>query len=685
MNRPFFVFLAIATVLCLGTGATAFGQQDSEVREKQKNLKNEYNDSQIKQQIIKEAAQDKPRAMPGASSRRRSNATTGYDYTQVKGFSLKPYRDRIDQLFKKAADLGLIEDQYRLDGPFSVPGKRSPGNTAMRNVEIYYVEATPEEMETQNVNPFDIVEIRVVKDETTPPDDLEAGEGGDDNVMLDAGASGETVPKPYTLAGADLWTVIKLVDEALYEDILARRAQEPSIPLPADLFLPEKRGPFLVQSDRELETSKGRFVEFWNRIDTLRSAERPDQKEGAGPFFTSSVPVLFPETQKLRLRNSEKEAVTLTGIAFEGGERSPFVLKDIKLPITLAPKGDEKDKAEVEFELRTNTPYETKGVLTVQAKERNLSQRIDVIANPGSFPSDFVIIDASLDRIELRSPSRSAFAPSWKLFYKVGNDEVNLPRWASGISSLNIGYKNDMSVGVVLPNEMDAGSLPSPLAYKNATFASPMGYNIAFDFTFGFPFSLGGNLTIVNDFNFDDPYSHLSVLQEKIGTIDYKNDFFHIGSIGQVYYPIMFKDRSTDPNFAFRLNIGGGYMQIKRDHLVYAENAANVWRDGKYEKEGRIFTKDNANTMVTFGKEKEIVDVYFRISFINMASVNNYGIGLQYFGGSMMADAWLELTDWFRVEMKYSFLLREKEVWENESTYFLVTPRFRIGIPSIFN
>ena len=60
-------------------------------------------------------------------------------------------------------------------------------------------------------------------------------------------------------------------------------------------------------------------------------------------------------------------------------------------------------------------------------------------------------------------------------------------------------------------------------------------------------------------------------------------------------------------------------------------------------------------------------------------------MGLQYFGGRMMADAFLELTDWLRVEAKYSFLLREKEIWETESSYFLISPRLRIGLPSIFN
>ena len=57
-----------------------FAQTDREVKSKQTDLKHEYNDASEKNQIIKSAAEDKPRATTG---RRRSSATTGYDYTQA--------------------------------------------------------------------------------------------------------------------------------------------------------------------------------------------------------------------------------------------------------------------------------------------------------------------------------------------------------------------------------------------------------------------------------------------------------------------------------------------------------------------------------------------------------------------------------------------------------------------------
>jgi hypothetical protein len=353
-----------------------------------------------------------------------------------------------------------------------------------------------------------------------------------------------------------------------------------------------------------------------------------------------------------------------------------------KLPKVLAGKGETNDKEDIEFAYIGGSSYETLGQLRIDAKDANTNQIVEIVANPGMFPADFLTLDASLDRIELRSPARSGFAPNWKLAYTIGNDEIGLPRWSTGISTLSVGYKNQMSVGIVLPMNMLAADLPSPLAFKKNLLSSPTGYNVAFDFTFGFPFSLGGNLTVINDYSSTEAYKHLKVMHPSFDPLvdlkDYTNDFFHISSIAQVYYPIMFKDNAVNPNVAFRLNLGGAYVQVMRDHLV---SAADIG----VGKEGRLFKTEEIGKMVTLGKEKDIVDVYIRMSFINLSASSKYGMGIQYTGGRMMADAFLELTEWLRVDAKYSFLLREQEIWETESSYFLITPRLRIGLPSIFN
>ncbi len=679
MSKQLIAYALFVVALLLAVSPNTLAQADKQVKEKQGDLKQEYNDAQEKNQIIRTAAQDKPRASTG---RRRSSATTGYDYTQVKGFALRQYFDRIDKVFSRANDFGVFEEEYREDGTFDVAGRKGKGSAQMRKVEVYYVESTPEEQELYGVEPFQIIEVYVEKLEVLPPEET----GVDENAEVEGlgefgGASGEPVAKGYSLAGTDLLNMLQLADEALYDDILSRRSQSSTIPLPErGDWMPGKVGPFIVMTQRELETTTSRFTEFWNSRDTLEGSIRVPQFEAAGPFFSQSIPVLYPETRKLQIRNPENRPIKITAIKFVNENADLFEVKT-KFPIQLDQKGGATDKTNIEFVFNSETSYETKGELFIEAREASLSQLIEVVANPGIHPSDIVTIDASLDKLELRSPARSGFAPNWKLAYTIGNDEIGLPRWSTGVSSLSVGFKNQMSVGVILPFNMIAKDLPTPLAFDKGLLSSNGGYNVAFDFTFGFPFSLGGNLMVVNDFDGKEAYSHMEVIRQRPQALDdkdYYGDFFHISTLAQVYYPIMFKDRAFNPTMAFRLNLGGAFMQIKRNHVVELADVGS-------NKEGREFRLEDVGNMVTLGKEKDIVDVYVRMSFINLRAQNHYGLGIQYLGGRMMADAFLELTDWLRVEAKYSFLLREKEVWENENTYFLITPRLRIGLPSIFH
>ena len=684
MTKHFLLRAFLVAALLLGFLPQLHAQADREVKGKQSDLKREYNDASEKNQIIKSAADDKPRASTG---RRRSSATTGYDYTQVKGFALRQFQERIDKVFARANDLGLFEEEYREDGTFPVAGRQGKGSAQMRKIEVYYVEATPAEQEMYDVEPYQIIEIYVEKLETLPPEETggESEEGGL-GLGFDASAS-EPIAKGFSLSGTDMNAVLQLVDENLYDDILAKRSQSNPIPLPErGDWMPGKVGPFIVMTQRELETTTSRFRDFWNMRDTLETAIIPPQFEAAGPFYTGSIPLFYNETQKVRVRNPERnQPLKITSATFIGENADQWEVRT-KLPKVLAGKGEADDKTDIDFQYIGGSAYEVRGQMLIDAKEANTQQIVEVIANPGAYPADFVTLDASLDKLELRSPARSGFAPNWKLSYTIGNDEIGLPRWSTGISSLSIGFKNQMSVGVVMPMNMVAPDLPGPLSFEKNLMSSPSGYNVAFDFTFGFPFSLGGNLTVINDFDGMKAYEHLKVMNYDFDPLvdikDYNNDFFHISTIAQVYYPIMFKDNAVNPSIAFRLNLGGAYMQIKRDHLINASDRFGVTVG---EKADRVFRQEDIGKMVTLGKEEDVVDVYVRMSFINLRSANRYGMGIQYFGGRMMTDAFLELTEWLRVEAKYSFLLREKEIWETESSYFLITPRLRIGLPSIFN
>ena len=652
---------------------TALAQPDREVRTKQGELKKEYNDLQEKNQLIKQTAKDKPLPTTG---RRRGNIATGYDFTQVKGFSLRPLalQERIDKVFKRANELGLLEEEYHLNGPSTVPCPNGQGGASVNRVEVYVVEATPEEMESEGINPYDMIELRVVKVETCP--EPQQGDEEDDETTRRTRTRGQsTSTKQYILSGMDLWTAIKTEDETLYDDVLARRVNEEPLPQPA--FTAEKRGPFIVMHNHELETATSRFSDFWNIKDTLRTNQVPMTTEAAGPFFKAEVPILLDESQagRVRIVNPNNDPMQITKIEFVGPYAESFKLGTMT-PLMLDSKAAPGGKQDIKFDYIGSSPYETATQLLVQSQNGTFAQTIDIVANPGRQPADFVVFDLSLDKIELRSPSRSSFAPDWKLSYAMGNPEIGLPRWSSGMSTLSVGYKHQMSVGIVMPMNMTADGVPTPLSYDNSFLYSPMGYNIAFDFTFGFPFSLGGSLTFSDRFDGVDKYHNMKLVSAKTEDMTYKDNFFNISTAAVVYYPIMFKDRIFDPGMLVRLNVGGGFQRVERNY--FSSVTGNVpWIYGT--------TKNvEKNKLYWVEREKDIFDVFIRIDFINTGAKNNYGLGLQYFSGRLMTDAWLELTEWLRVEAKYSFLLRGKEIWEADNSLFVITPRIRLGIPSLF-
>lgn len=661
-------------LLVFVAAASVQAQSDKEIKTKQQQLKQIHTENQEKNQTVNNAAKDKPEPSLSAFGD-AENKTTGYDFTQVKGYQLtsKADFDRIDELFKQANELGFIDKEYTKNGAFAVPGSSKPGTAQIRRVEVYFVRTSRMEREELNAADFEILEVRVEKQLNLPEKEESEDTDEEESGGRRRRSRTKTVVNAFKLAGSELITCIGLVDDALRQDLLTRRTVETPISLPADLATDyaRKRGPFVVQGDRALDVMKGVFRTFWNTNDSLTAVLVPQVAAAAGPLSEIDVPLLLPQN-KITLRNQTRDPLKITSASFVGENADQFAVST-KLPLMIEP-----NKAQdIEVKFTGESKYEVMGTVEVNAKEAQMTQEFDVYANAGMHPVDFAVLDASLFGVELRSPAKSSFAPNWNLGFRFGNDEINLPRWSSGMGSLYVGYKNDVHVGLIMPVHFYDPSTPEPLTFNTNLLSSPMGYTFDFDFSFGFPFSLGGNVTILNKFEGADGYSHLKVLKNvKVDDLDYTNDFFNVSTVGKMYYPLMFKDRENDPNMAFRFELGGGFLQVNRNHLV---------APGETSKEGHSFTKADVGKMFYLAKEKDIFDVYFRVSFINLGSKHNYGLGLQYFNGGVMTDAWLELTHWLRVELKYSVLLRSREVWESESTYFMVSPRFRFGFPSIFH
>jgi len=651
--------------------------QDPQVRAKQGELREQQKTIQINNQLIRETARDKRAPMTGP---RRTESPTGYDYSQVKGYGITPtsLRERIDKVLQRANALGYLDDAYNPVGATTVPCQTGPGSATIRTIEAYVVEATEFEIENEGVPSYDLIELRVIMDESCPEPREE--EGGDEESVdrLRRARRGGQQTKQYILSGRDLWTSIRLTDETLYEDIISQRVNEKALPTPDMRQFARYRGPFIIQEGSDLETATSRFADFWNFRDTLRSAIIPLTDAAAGPLYRGDTPLMLLDgvtAERLTINNPDENPLQISRVEFTGENADQFRVVT-KAPIMLDAKQSPQGRSTISFEYVGDSPYEVKSQLSIVAQNTSYSQVVDIIANPGRFPADFVVMDLSLDRLELRSPARSGFAPDWRLGLGFGNPEIGLPRWTSGMATLSVGYKHQMSVGMVLPMNMTASDMPSPVGFNNSYYYSPTGYNIAFDFTFGFPFSLGGNITITDRFEGDDKYSGMKLVNTKIDAKEYKDNFFNISTAALLYYPIMFKDSKDNSSIMVRFNIGGGFTRIERN-LAAATDGQLMWYDGSMR-------EVEAGKLYWVERERDIFDVYVRIDFINTGSRNVYGIGLQYFGGRMMADAWLELPEWLRVEANYSFLLRSKEVWEYENSFFMITPRLRIGIPSLF-
>ncbi|MDH7516650.1 MAG: hypothetical protein QHI48_12350 [Bacteroidota bacterium] len=673
--------IACVLAVFLFTGVGRSQVQDPQVRTRQGELRAQHTNVKINNELVKETALDKP-APRSRTALQRENTGTGYDYTQVKGYTVTPtaLHERIDKVFQRASEMGLLNEQYYRAGANSYPCETGLGTVQIRSVEMYAVESTQLEMETLGVDPYNLIEVRVITEIICPERVEEEGaeEGEDAARRRGRRTAVQVAPKQYILAGRDLWTVIRVADPTLEEDLLMQRTNEKALPTPDMRQYARYRGPFIVRNQGDLETAVSRFADFWNKRDTLRTVIIPETQTASGPVYRGDIPLIIAENTKkdrVIINNPDETPLQIMRVEFIGDNADKFRVLT-KTPILLEERQKQGSRAQIDFEYVGDSEYETKGQLSIQAQNTSYSQIVDVIVNAGKQPADVVVFDLSLDRLELRSPARSGFAPDWKIGFGFGNPEIGLPRWTSGMSTLSVGYKHQMSVGLVLPMNMTAADLPGPMRYDNTFFFSPMGYNIAFDFTFGFPFSLGGSLTVTDKFDGDKAYQKLRLLNTVTEDHTYTDNFFNLSTVALLYYPIMFKDRENDPGILVRFDLGGGFVRVERN--LYA----------RYD--GEILWPDNTMKRVEKGKfywqerERDIFDIYVRVGFINTGARNNYGLGVQYFSGRMMADAWLELTEWLRVEAKYSFLLRAREVWESENSFLMVTPRLRLAIPSLF-
>jgi hypothetical protein len=94
-------------------------------------------------------------------------------------------------------------------------------------------------------------------------------------------------------------------------------------------------------------------------------------------------------------------------------------------------------------------------------------------------------------------------------------------------------------------------------------------------------------------------------------------------------------------------------------------------------REGRILQQSDVGN-VESANERDINSPYIRVEFMNLNENNKYGFSAQYYGGSLIVGAWLEIVpDILRLEGKYAAMLRDKYPWDS-SSILLFSPRLRL-------
>ncbi len=129
------------------------------------------------------------------------------------------------------------------------------------------------------------------------------------------------------------------------------------------------------------------------------------------------------------------------------------------------------------------------------------------------------------------------------------------------------------------------------------------------------------------------------------------NTFYHIAYTATGYYwrDLGFLSRG------FRLSVGGGY-----------EKVVGLTR--------RSSSPDQDTTEQVISKS--ILDPYVRLQYDNRG-ITQYGMALQYFNGGLMAEIYLNIFSWLRIEVKYArVVFRDPEKWEYNE---IIVPGIRIG------
>jgi len=260
----------------------------------------------------------------------------------------------------------------------------------------------------------------------------------------------------------------------------------------------------------------------------------------------------------------------------------------------------------------------------------------------------------------------------WNVDVRLGNDELGYPFWSSGQVSFLVGYKDVIKLGITRPLGLGGNqdwNLIGPARIKARALNGISGLTGRFNLSLSFPVALGGAFSTGS-------------IEKEYGSLTTQLGFYYIPTSFQIYYPVLFKDASTNPTCVFQVKVGYGYEKINQGYFISnLSDGSTVMSDGRTvnDKIGRKVLPNDINTIVPV-EYKEVHSPYLSVEFINLSGDYKYGLSTQYNAGTLLIGAWVEIwKDVLRLEGKYSTFVRDREPWES-SYVLLFSPRLRLDL-----
>jgi hypothetical protein len=289
-------------------------------------------------------------------------------------------------------------------------------------------------------------------------------------------------------------------------------------------------------------------------------------------------------------------------------------------------------------------------------------------------------VDISLTDLRVNASKNLA------LEIEMGNKEVGLPFWSSGVSRFWINLKNqigsesNVKLGLVFPDPFTMGTsdwLVFPARKLSGTFGGSVDAYFA-----GISFFSGFNLPLALKFslmpsgqshnNSIIPISNAPDVPIGDTSIPGRLTFYREALILQFYVPTIIQ---LDLNNFIQFSVGFGIDNVYQSFIPTGRDPkTHILYD--YTKGTRaLYGADQADKIQDLQRVSNTVSPHVEIDYVNQQS-SKFGLSAAYdhlftFGG------WIELIeDRFRIELSYSApIIRDPRPWE-PSSFFLITPRF---------